>query len=60
MSVKTSTLGTIHLSGNDAKKFTSQVTFKKTKKAAANGLIKGMQLLNEFDAKGYAVVKNKV
>jgi len=60
VSVKTSILGTIHLSGADAEKFRKQVTYGRPKNAANVALSKGMRLLNEFDAKGYAVVKHKV
>ena len=56
MNVKTSIFGTINLSGEDAKKFTNQVTFGRPKKAAVDGLIKGMQLLNEVNTKGSAVI----
>ena len=59
MTVKTSIFGTIHLSGEDAKKFTNQVTFGRPKKSAVDGFIKGMQLLNEFNTKGYAVINKQ-
>lgn len=60
MSVKTSTLGAIHLSGKDAKKFSDQVRYGRPKETANTALSKGVRLLNEYDSKGYAVVRCKV
>lgn len=59
MAVKTTELGVIRLSGNDALKFTKQVNHGKPKAAASTGLERGRQLLKEYEKKGYAAIKEK-
>lgn len=59
MAVKTSALGAIYLSGDDADKFRKQITYGRPKKAANAALEKGLKLLREYESKGYALIKTK-
>jgi hypothetical protein len=56
MAVHTSKFGGVRLSGEDAKKFSSQVTYGRPKKAACEALREGNKLLNEYRGKGFATV----
>lgn len=59
MAVHTSIFGGIRLSGEDAKKFSDQITYGRPKKAAVNALADGKKLLKEYDKKGFATISLK-
>ena len=56
MSVKTSTFGGIYLSGEDAKKFVTQVRHGRPKQAAKDAARQGKVMVDEFNSKGYVTL----
>lgn len=60
MAVHTSVFGGVRLSGEDAKKFSNQVTYGRPKRAATDALEKGKKLLKEYEKNGYATIKVKL
>jgi len=59
MAVHTTVFGGVRLSGEDAKKFSNQITYGRPKKAAASALARGGKLLKEFDKKGFVTISLK-
>jgi hypothetical protein len=59
MSVHTSILGGVRLTGQDAKKFRDQVTRGRPSKAAGKGLEEGTRLVKEYNANGFARISIK-
>ncbi len=52
MSIKSSTFGGVHLSGEDAEQFIKQLYDEKPKQAAVDSLHRGQKLLEEYHEKG--------
>ena len=59
MSVHTSVLGGVRLTGQDAKKFRNQVTYGRPNKAAGKGLEEGTRLVKEYNERGFARITIK-
>ena len=56
MSVKTTTFGGVHLSGEDARKFLNQVRYGRPKQAAKDACAHGLPMVKEFMEKGYSTI----
>lgn len=57
MSVHTSTFGALRLSGEDARKFKSQIRYGRPKKAALSAAARGKVMMAQFQKKGYVMVR---
>jgi hypothetical protein len=53
MSIKSSTFGGVHLSGEDAEQFLKQLRDEKPKQAAIDSFHRGQKLVKECHEKGY-------
>jgi hypothetical protein len=53
MSIKSSTFGGVHLSGEEAEQFIKQLRDEKPKQAAIDSFHRGQKLLKEYHKKGY-------
>lgn len=59
MSIRSSTFGAVHLTGEDARKFQAQVKYGRSKKAAAAALKHGRPIAAALVRDGFAPLKLK-